>query len=61
MKDAPLFLTEETVVEYHSEQIKLFGGLEGLRVPALLESALAAPQNLYHYDDDAGLFDLATA
>ena len=37
-------LTVEIVREIHVEAIKLFGGSEGLREEALLESAVAAPQ-----------------
>jgi len=37
-------LTVEIVREIHSEAIALFGGAAGIREPALLESAVAAPQ-----------------
>jgi len=37
-------LTVEIVREIHSEAIGKFGGLDGVREPALLESAVAAPQ-----------------
>jgi death on curing protein len=37
-------LTLEIVVEIHAEAIAKFGGSEGLRDRALLESAIAAPQ-----------------
>jgi len=36
--------TAEIVREIHSEAISRFGGSDGLRDPALLESAVAAPQ-----------------
>ncbi len=39
-----LHLTVEIVLEIHSEAIAQFGGSEGLRDRALLESAIAAPQ-----------------
>jgi death on curing protein len=39
-----LHLTIEIVVEIHAETIAQFGGAEGLRDRALLESAVAAPQ-----------------
>jgi death-on-curing protein len=39
----PIFLTLYEVIEIHSEQIELYGGLEGLRDPAALESAVATP------------------
>jgi len=37
-------LTVEIVREIHSEAMASFGGSDGLREPALLESAVAAPQ-----------------
>jgi len=37
-------LTVEIVREIHAEAISKFGGLEGIREMALLESAVAAPQ-----------------
>lgn len=39
-----LHLTLEIVLEIHAEAIAQFGGSEGLRDRALLESAIAAPQ-----------------
>jgi death-on-curing protein len=39
-----LHLTMEIVLEIHDEAISQFGGSEGLRDRALLESAIAAPQ-----------------
>ena len=38
------FLTVPFVVAYHERLIDLFGGIQGLRDPGLLESALAQPQ-----------------
>jgi death on curing protein len=58
---SPLFLSLDDVLEYHSEQIKLYGGLDGLGSPHQLESALASPQHLFLYDPSASLFDLAAA
>jgi death on curing protein len=39
-----LHLTVEIVREIHAEAIARFGGLDGVRETALLESAVAAPQ-----------------
>jgi death-on-curing protein len=33
----------------HAESLAAFGGAEGLRDRGLLESAMARPQNLFHY------------
>jgi death-on-curing protein len=40
----PLFLTLAEVVEIHSDQIRRYGGQEGLRDHNLLESAVAQPE-----------------
>jgi death on curing protein len=47
MRPAPdncFHLTVEIVREIHAEAIARFGGSDGVREPALLESAVAAPQ-----------------
>lgn len=62
MEDAPpLFLSTADIVEYHDEQITLYGGLHGLADAGGLDSALASPQNLYLYDHGGNLFDIAAA
>jgi death-on-curing protein len=45
----PEFLTREIVDAIHEAQIATFGGLHGLRDENALESAIAAPLNVYHY------------
>lgn len=61
MDAEPFFLSEETILEFHAKQIRLFGGLDGLGDPAGFSSAVASPQNVYLYEQDATLFDLAAA
>ena len=39
----PLFLTLDEVLEIHAQQIELYGGSEGVRDPAGLESSVATP------------------
>jgi len=39
-----IHLTVDIVLEIHAEAIARFGGSDGLREPALLESAVATPQ-----------------
>lgn len=56
-----VWLTELQVKILHAEAINLFGGLPGNRDAGLLQSALARPQNLRAYDEDATLFDLAAS
>ncbi len=58
----PLFLTLADVVEIHKDQINLYGGQQGIRDMALLESALAQPEASFagewlHPD----LFEMASA
>ena len=57
----PFFLSKPQVLLYHEEQLRLFGGSSGLRDDGLLESAVAAPQNVYTYEEDADIFDLAAS
>ena len=57
----PLFLTGEEVLAYHAQQLALFGGQAGVGDEGLLESALAQPQNLWLYNPQADLFDIAAA
>lgn len=39
----PLFLALDEVLEIHAQQIELYGGSDGVRDPAGLESAVATP------------------
>jgi death-on-curing protein len=43
------------------DQLREHGGLPGLRDENALESALARPQNRWHYEPDAELAELAAA
>ena len=60
--EEPLFLTLAEVFEIHTDQIKRYGGNEGLRDLGLLESALAQPEATFagqwlHHD----LYEMAAA
>jgi len=46
----PKWLTRVVVDAIHSEQIREHGGLPGLRDENALESALARPQQKWHYE-----------
>jgi death-on-curing protein len=59
---SPDFLTLEDVLLIHAQQIERFGGLDGIRDPAVLESAVGQPQITFggapvHED----LFEMAAA
>ena len=47
----PVWLTVELVVAIHGEQLRLFGGPEGIRDLAMLESALDRPKNKWAYGE----------
>jgi death-on-curing protein len=44
------FLTKEEVLSIHHELIERFGGSHGIRDEGLLDSALMAPANRWHYE-----------
>lgn len=51
----------ESVLAIHNRQIAEHGGSDGVRDEGLLSSALARPQNLLAYTDDADIAALAGA
>ncbi|HKY39530.1 MAG TPA: type II toxin-antitoxin system death-on-curing family toxin [Polyangiaceae bacterium] len=59
---APLFLKAEEVLTLHSDQLRLFGGSDGLRDPAALDSAVATPAATFAGDFlHPDLFHMAAA
>jgi death-on-curing protein len=54
----PVWILDEVVYAIHAEQLAEHGGLEGIRDAGLLQSALDASKNIYHYEK-AELFKLA--
>ena len=49
------------MLRLHARQLHLHGGQAGVGDEGLLESALVQPQNLWLYQPQADLFDLAAA
>ncbi len=47
--DEPIFLSRERVLHLHHLSLQQHGGLDGLREPGLLDSALMQPEATYHY------------
>lgn len=47
----PEWLEIGIVLDFHAEQLALFGGPDGIRDLGLLESALARPQNKFAYGE----------
>lgn len=51
MSAEPEWLEVGIVLDFHSEQLALFGGPDGIRDIGLLESALARPVNKFAYGE----------
>ena len=58
---SPVWLDRLIVEAIHFDQIRLHGGLPGLRDENALESALAPPRNREVYDSSSDLASLAAA
>ncbi|MEO0550125.1 MAG: type II toxin-antitoxin system death-on-curing family toxin [Pseudomonadota bacterium] len=54
----PVWLRKEAIIILHDESLADHGGLPGFRDENLLDSALARPENLFHYGEPE-LADLA--
>lgn len=57
----PRWITTRMAKAIHDRMLAEFGGLSGVRDEGLLESALARPQNLLQYGEEASLFQLAAS
>lgn len=51
MRAEPEWLDIDLVLDFHAEQLALFGGPEGVRDIGLLESALTRPVNKFGYGE----------
>ncbi len=56
----PVWLPRTVICAIHQELLSRFGGLPGIRDEALLESALARPEQLFAYGDPS-IHELVTA
>ena len=56
----PIFLTLDEVLLIHARSLAEHGGSEGTRDPGLVESALAAARNTFHYAN-GDWFDVAAS
>ena len=59
MAAEPVWLDLDTVLAIHERQVERFGGVAGVRDQGLVESALARPQQLYHYGGETDVLTLA--
>ena len=57
----PAWIDYRDALALHDRVIALFGGTEGVRDDALLESALARPRQLLTYAESPGTFAMAAA
>ena len=57
----PVWIEASDVLMLHDRLISLDGGMAGLRDIALLESALARPQQLHAYADTSDIVDMAAS
>lgn len=55
--DEPVFISREVVLDIHRASLERHGGMDGLREPGLLDSALMQPEAAYYY----GQGDLAAS
>lgn len=55
----PEWLTEQDAIAIHRRQLSEHGGGDGVRDMGLLQSALARPQNAFHYNKVISLSKLA--
>ncbi|MBB1125642.1 type II toxin-antitoxin system death-on-curing family toxin [Thiospirillum jenense] len=58
---APQWVLDEVVISVHRMLIAMHGGSQGIRDVGLLESALMRPRQLYYYEPQSTVFDLAAA
>jgi death on curing protein len=56
----PRWLTEKQVIQFHAEQLAIFGGPAGVRDAGALASALGRPKNKWAYEN-ADLAAMAAA
>lgn len=61
METEPTWLTRPILEALHTDQIAEHGGGAGIRDEGLLESALARPQQRWHYESETDLAALAAA
>ncbi|MBI1407776.1 MAG: type II toxin-antitoxin system death-on-curing family toxin [Caulobacter sp.] len=57
----PVWVEPQALIVLQARSIFLHGGVDGLRDPGLLESALQRPKNRYLYEDEGDLARLAGA
>jgi len=57
----PVWIEERDVLALHDRLLARFGGPGGVRDAALLQSALARPQQIFTYNEAPGIIEMAAA
>jgi death on curing protein len=57
----PHWISRRALLYLHSASLATFGGSTGIRDEGLLDSALARPQNRFHYAPESDLSELAAS
>ena len=57
----PIWVLQDTVVAVHQMLLAEHGGLSGIRDEAILNSALARPQQRFTYASNVSIFELAAS
>jgi death-on-curing protein len=55
------FITIDNVIALHRHAIERYGGLDGIRDMALLQSAVTRLVNISNYNESSDIYDLAAA
>ncbi len=58
MAGEPIWLTAADILVVHNDQIARYGGLAGLKDQGLIESAVAAPRHVAHYEGESDVLML---
>ena len=58
--NTPIWVKKSVVIAIHRRQLAEHGGIDGIRDPGLLESALFRPKNQFNYGNPT-IFNLAAA
>ncbi|NKB90609.1 MAG: type II toxin-antitoxin system death-on-curing family toxin [Acidobacteria bacterium] len=61
LREEPRWLPRLAITAAHADQIRTHGGQPGIRDEGLLDSALARPQQLWHYGEAPDLAAIAAA
>ena len=55
----PRWISEDTLLAIHAQQVERFGGLHGIRDGKVVEAALNRPRNVWGYSESADLAEIA--